>query len=265
MDILITNDDSIDSSGIRLLAEAAAEVGNVSIVAPEADQSGKSLGINYLDPILVQKVDWGEKFSAWKVAGSPADCVKLALGPLLEKKPDLILSGVNFGSNSGRTVLYSGTVGGAIEGVMQGIPSIAFSCCQEEGDLTHVKPYLAKLIKGLYEVPFRHGTLFNVNFPCHDVEEFRGIKYAKQGRGYWIEKPVEIDLPGGTHYHMAGKWAAFEEDPKSDVALLLDGFITAVPIHVGELTDHDHYTSNRERFENINQNFLLFQKHKRTN
>ncbi|MDN3507344.1 MAG: 5'/3'-nucleotidase SurE [Simkaniaceae bacterium] len=255
MNILITNDDSIDSTGLRLLAEAASEIGNVTVVAPATEQSGKSVGINYLHPIRVQEIDWGDKFKVWKAEGSPADCVKLALGPLLDKKPDVILSGINFGSNSGRTVLYSGTVGGAIEGVMRGVPSIAFSCCQEEGDLSHVKPYLTSLIEHLLEVDFHDGTLFNVNFPCHAIDEFSGIKFAKQGRGYWIEKPVEIDLPGGTHYHLGGKGAAFEEDPASDVALLLQGYITAVPIHISELTDHDHYVAHQKTFETINTKF----------
>ena len=255
MDILITNDDSIDSLGLRMLAEAVKPLGTVYVVAPATDQSGSGLGINYLNPIRVRTVDWGDEIKAWKVEGSPADCVKLALGPLLDKKPDLVLSGINFGSNSGRTALYSGTVAGAIEGVLRGIPSIAFSCCQESGDISHVVPYLEKLVKHLSKVTFTPGTLFNVNFPCHAQNEFRGIRYAKQGRSYWIERPEEVDLPGGVHYHLAGKWAHFEEDPDSDVTLLRNGYITAVPLHVSELTDLAHFTTHRNAFEEINTQF----------
>ena len=127
--ILITNDDGIFAPGLRSLWQALVDYADVSIVAPTDDTSGAGAGITIKTPLRVDVVPWENGTRAWKVNGKPADCVKLALGTILTEKPDLIVSGINRGSNSGRTVFCSGTVGGVIEGALRKIPGIAFLAC----------------------------------------------------------------------------------------------------------------------------------------
>src|SRR5574338_1188667 len=125
--ILITNDDGIKAPGIQHLWSALKDFATISIVAPKTEQSGVGLGITIRSALHIEEFAWEELDSCWSVTGTPADCVKMALSVLLPSPPDLIVSGINRGTNAGRTVLYSGTIGGVIEGILRGIPGIAFS------------------------------------------------------------------------------------------------------------------------------------------
>ena len=127
--LLITNDDGIHAPGLKHLWEAVAEHAETSIVAPATEKSGCGLSITWAKPLRVHPIEWENKTPCWSVSGTPADCIKMGLNVLLDKPPHMILSGVNRGSNAGRTVLYSGTIGGVIEGALKGIPGIAFSFC----------------------------------------------------------------------------------------------------------------------------------------
>jgi 5'-nucleotidase len=170
--------------------------------------------------------------------GTPADCVKMALAVLVERMPDMIISGVNRGSNSGKTVLYSGTIGGVIEGALRGIPGIAFSFSDAEvPPLSATKNYIFPLIKHFLANPLPKGTLLNVNFPYNCKDGVKGFKMAKQGKSYWREAPDRRLHPeGAPYYWLGGEWGGVEEDPTSDVAYLDQGYIAAAPIHVGEMT-----------------------------
>ncbi|MBX9743624.1 MAG: 5'/3'-nucleotidase SurE [Chlamydiales bacterium] len=255
--LLITNDDGIHASGIKHLWEAVHEFADVAIVAPLSEKSGSGLSITWTRPLLIQQVSWEKNTPAWSVNGTPADCVKMALSMLLEKTPDLIISGINRGSNAGRTVLYSGTIGGVIEGLLKGVPGIAFSFSDfDSPSLSSTKKYITALIQYVLKSPMPSGSFLNVNFPLNCEAEIKGIKVSKQGRGYWCEAPEQRTHTEGTPYYwLGGKRRSFEEDPDSDVTHLEQGFIAAAPIHISDLTDHTVYTDHKKNIETLFTDF----------
>ncbi|OGN64035.1 MAG: 5'/3'-nucleotidase SurE [Chlamydiae bacterium RIFCSPHIGHO2_12_FULL_49_9] len=252
--LLMTNDDGIHAPGLKHLWEAVHESADVAIVAPQTEKSGCGLSITWAKPLRIHTMIWDKNTPAWCLNGTPADCVKMGLSVLLKKKPDLIISGINRGSNSGRTILYSGTVGGVIEGALKGIPGIAFSFSDVEAPpLSATKQYIFPLIQHLLKHPLPTGTFLNVNFPCNAKDEIKGLKMAKQGKGYWVEAPDQRIHPEGLPYYwLGGKWgAAPDEDPESDVALLEQGYIAAVPIHVGHMTDLEAFKNQKALTEKL--------------
>lgn len=249
--LLITNDDGIHAPGIKHLWQSVQEYADVVIVAPHTEKSGCGLSITWTKPLHLRQVDWEMDTSAWSLNGTPADCVKMALAVLLEKKPDMIISGINRGSNSGRTVLYSGTIGGVIEGALRGIPGIAFSFSDDEvPPLNTTKKYIFPLIQHFLKHPLPQGTILNVNFPYNCKETIKGFRMARQGKSYWKESPDKrIHPEGAPYYWLGGTWGAVEEDPESDVAYLDQGYVTGAPIHVGELTCENAYQKHKEMTE----------------
>jgi len=248
--ILITNDDGIQAPGLRHLWQAIHEFADVVIVAPQTEKSGSGLSITFTRPLIVQEVAW--ETPAYCVNGTPADCVKMALGVILKRKPDMIVSGINCGSNAGRTVLYSGTIGGVIEGILKGIPGIAFSFSDFVAPpLEATKKYIYPLIQHFLENPLPAGSLLNVNFPLDAKDRINGFKLAKQGKGSWIESPDKREHPQGMPYYwLGGKWTSDEEHPESDVHWLNQGYVSGVPIHVAELTDLGALISHKAHAEN---------------
>ncbi len=251
--ILITNDDGIYAPGIRTLWEAVSDFADVMVVAPSENMSGTGVSITLNNPLHMKAIKWESGAQSgvqvWKVTGKPADCVKLGLNAFLPGKPDLILSGINRGANSGRTIFYSGTVGGVIEGALRRVPGIAFSYENYDNpDFNVLKKYILPIIEHTLKHPLPAGTILNVNFP---EKEILGIRLAKQGHGYMNDKPDErIHPTEGTSYFWLGeKWEHHDEHEDSDVALLAQGYITAVPIHVQELTHHAHLSDHRSTFE----------------
>ena len=176
MRILVVNDDGINAKGIHILAEAAKEFGEVWVVAPDKQCSAMSQCINVCGELVVRKRDIPvEGVQAYSVSGTPADCVKVALLHIMNEKPDIVFSGINFGYNAGQDILYSGTVGAAVEALSNGIPAIAFS--NEPNDIFDVaKTYLPAIAKDLVGRSLPADTLWNVNFPGCSVEECRGIR-----------------------------------------------------------------------------------------
>lgn len=252
--LLVTNDDGIEAPGLRHLYQILSEVADIQVVAPRGEQSGVGLAITMRKPLHIKKeVNWQSQTTAWSITGTPADCVKMGVSVLLEKKPDLIISGINKGSNAGRNVLYSGTVGGVIEGVFQGIPGIAFSCEDfDTPDFSRTKKYVQAIVKNIFHSPLPQGTLLNVNFPSNEHKEILGLRLTRQGKSYWMENPDERQHPeGNTYYWLGGRYAHFSEDEESDVSFLKKGYATAVPIHVGELTDHDHLEDRKQTFSQL--------------
>lgn len=248
--ILITNDDGISAEGLWHLWKALHEKAQVSIVAPAGQKSGVGLGLTLHKPITINPVKWQHTTPAWKVTGTPADCVRFGLKVVLTEKPDLIVSGINRGSNAGRNVLYSGTIGGVIEGAMKGIAGIAFSSANYDiPRYETIQPYILPLVEHFLEHPLGPGTIMNVNFPSH-YETFKGIKLARQGQGMWVEAPDQRIHPDGEPYYWhGGQWAHHSEHEESDVSLLEQGYITAVPISISELTDHGFYRDRKGHFE----------------
>ena len=249
--ILITNDDGIEAPGLFALYQAICNFAEVVIIAPASEQSGVGAGISLRNPLQIQSVIWPTNTAAWKVTGTPADCVRLGLHTILERTPDLILSGINRGSNAGRTVLYSGTVGAVIEGTMKNVPGIAFSSVNYKNpNYEQFKEFVQPIASQCLTQPLPKGTLLNVNFP--NTEKIQGIKLAHQGMGYWMEDPEQRLHPEGHEYYwLGGKWSTYEEDEGSDVYLLEKGYVTAVPIHINELTDKALLLERKQPFEHF--------------
>ncbi len=248
--ILITNDDGIGAKGIWHLWKALAGKADLSIIAPSQQKSGVGLGLTLHKPIRLDPVKWEDDTPAWQVSGTPADCVRFGKSLVLDHVPDLIVSGINHGSNAGRNVLYSGTIGGVIEGALRKIPGIAFSSTSFESPrFEQIESYIFPIIEHVLSNPLSNGTILNVNFPTH-LEIFKGVKLARQGKSLWIEDLDRRLHPNGDPYFWhGGKWDHHEEHEESDVALLKEGYVTAVPIHIDELTDHSFMKERKELFE----------------
>ena len=175
MNILITNDDGINAPGISLLAEAAAQFGNVTVVAPASQCSAMSHRITLDRPMGLRNHEWGmDGVTAYSLDGTPADCIRAALDAIMPEKPDVVLSGINHGYNVGYDIAYSGTVGAAMEALINGIPAIAFSS-QHDGSSDVTDKYLVPVIEELLSSPIGRGEIWNVNFPGCALEDCRGI------------------------------------------------------------------------------------------
>lgn len=249
--ILITNDDGIHAPGIRHLYNAMQPLGEVFVVAPSEERSATSLSITLRSPLRVDP-QWG-KPNVWSVSGTPADSVKMALTVVLDSPPDLIVSGMNRGSNAGRNVLYSGTVAAAIEGAMHEIPSIAFSCYDYfDPDYASFESHATKIASHALEHKMRKGTLLNVTFPSKEFP-YKGLKMTHQGQEYWAENPDERHHPNERHpyFWLGARLAQFEEEEDCDISWLKKGYATVVPLQVNELTDREHLEFARASLEGL--------------
>lgn len=257
--ILISNDDGIRAPGLKHLWHALHEEFEVAIAAPHREKSGTSLSTTMLRPLHIFDVQWEKDTKAWKITGTPTDTIKLALSVLLEKKPDLIVSGINRGSNAGQNVLYSGTVACVIESVLRGIPGIAFSCYDlNDPSYEMAEKYIFQIVKHFLKSPPPKGTLINVTFPKKELK-IKGLKMTKQGLGKWMETPDERLHPEGHHYYwLGGKILNIkEEDTDNDTSLLEEGYITAVPIQVENLTNLDFIKTQKGTFDKFFENFQI--------
>ncbi len=242
MRILLTNDDGILASGIQALMEAISEIGEVFIVAPDRERSATGHGITVHQPLRVEVVDFPQA-KGWAVSGTPADCVKIAVEALLPAKPDLVIAGINLGSNLGTDVLYSGTVSAAIEGVISGIPSLAVSL--DSHTLTADFSYAAKFIKKVAPLMTGKGltpdTLLNINFPNLDEKDVKGVRVTRLGtRRYANVFEARQDPRGRTYYWMGGQVQDEPEsinDPDIDIGAVRQGMVSVTPIHF-DLTNY---------------------------
>ncbi len=253
--IILTNDDGIHAPGLKHLWKALEAIADLYIFAPSSEQSGVGASVTLHQPITVSPVSWENDTPAWKVTGTPADCVRMGTRVVLKKNPDMIVSGINKGSNSGKGILFSGTVGGVIDGALRGIPGIAFSCEDFENPNYHCfEPEIALLVKYLLKDPLPLGSFLNVNFPSAYEFAHKGIRLARQGLGYWRENPIEGNHPNGWNYYWMGSdWLEETEHEESDVELLRQGYVTVVPIHVQDLTHWKEFESRKKHFEQFFQ------------
>jgi 5'-nucleotidase len=254
---LLINDDGISSIGMKYLWESLKDFADLTIIAPDKQRSGSGAAMT-LDGISIYPVDWMDGTKAYKVSGTPVDCVKAGLSILLEKKPTMIISGINHGTNAGRTLLFSGTVGAVIEGSLRNIPGIAFSYWKYDTDsFSHIKKYIWPIVKHLSSKPLPAGSFFNVNFPPHEEGEIKGFKVVPHGESNWIETPKKQEHPEGVmQYEMYGVWKDDHEKEGTDVFYLKQGYITAAPIQVAQLTDFNILSSEKEGFEKAFEDYF---------
>lgn len=231
--ILISNDDSIEAPGVHRLAECAREFGDVYVVAPRHPQSGQSAALTVNSPLrIVEKKSDFDDVRLFTVNGTPVDCIKLALHAIVPRRPDIILSGINHGSNSGINVTYSGTMGAVLEGCFEGIPSVGFSILNHSmnADFSLSLDFVKSIISKVLANGLPKGVCLNVNIPAHVAP--KGVKVCRACRGRWLESYSRfVDPQGVPFYWLTGRFV--NEEPESvdtDEYWLQNGYISLVPV-----------------------------------
>lgn len=239
--ILLTNDDGIHAEGLRYLRMAAERLGDVHVVAPEAEQSAVGHAITLYDPIKAKEFNKNGEFYGHGIGGTPADSVKLAVYSLLPRPPDLVMSGINDGANLGINVLYSGTVSAATEAAILGVPAMSVSIDQKKDPPFHwALPHIETVARWILEHGLPRGVAVNVNIPALPPEEVRGYRLTRQGLTKFKERFEQREDPRGNHYYwLSGQATADESEADTDVAAVRGGYVSVTPLFY-DLTAHEH-------------------------
>lgn len=240
--ILVSNDDGITSKGIRTLVEIMKQLGDVIVVAPDSPQSGMGHAITVGDTLRLEENFIFDGVKAYECSGTPADCVKLARHFVLKDKrqPDVVVSGINHGSNTSISVLYSGTMSAAIEGAIEGTPAIGFSLCDfgTSVDFSHTEEYVKKITLQVLNKGLPKGVALNVNFPPKRNEKIKGIRICRQSNAKWVEEFDERFDPNGRRYFwMTGNFVNFDKGEDNDEWAIANNYISVVPCEF-DLTAH---------------------------
>lgn len=231
--ILITNDDGIMAPGIRHLVHYMLEIGEVVVVAPDSPQSGMGHAVTIANPLRLEKITVDGAHDEYSCSGTPVDCVKLAVNKVLHRKPDLLVSGINHGSNSSINVIYSGTMSAAIEGSMEGIPSIGFSLLDGRFDANflYCKEHVQQIVRTVLKNGLPKGICLNVNIPAVDASELQGVKVCRQARANWEEEFDHRQDPRGKDYYwLTGRFKLHEDSQETDEWALKNNYISVVPV-----------------------------------
>ena len=237
MNILCSNDDGVRAHGLGVLVDVCLQEGQVTVVAPDREQSGASHSLTLHRPLRTTRLPDG----AIQIDGTPTDCVLLALGALLPERPDFVFSGINHGPNMGEDVLYSGTVAAAMEGLSLGIPGVAISFAGSNVDLLEShRPWIQRLVANIVRVEqFPEEMLLNINLPPLPGDEIEGIRITTLGKRVYSESIVQTKDPWGRAvYWIGGGQASWSGGEQSDFRAVRDGFISVTPLHV-DLTNYE--------------------------
>ena len=233
MKILVTNDDGIYSSGIYALWDIAKEFGDVTLVAPNTQKSAVGHSITIANPLYIKEIDQGNGFKGFAISGTPADCVKIGIKKIMKSIPDMVLSGINIGSNLGNNIIYSGTVAAAIEGAVAGIPSIAFSVDSFNPNSFETSKAVVRKVINLYlnnSPPF--GTILNVNVPHCNLRDLKGYRVTFQGKQYFDDNFDErIDPRGRKYYWMIGEMIDNDKKLDCDGVAIKNDYASITPIN----------------------------------
>lgn len=250
--ILVINDDGITAPGIKILAHLMKELGDVVVVAPDSPQSGMGHAITIAEPLRLDKVDLFDydNIATYQSSGTPVDCVKLAVNKILHRKPDLCVSGINHGSNSSINVIYSGTMSAAMEGAIEGIPSIGFSLSDfaQDADFEPVKKYVLAIAKQVLANGLPKGSLLNVNFP--KTKDIKGIKICRQAIAKWEEEFDErLDPHKRKYFWLTGKFALNDHGEDTDEWALANNYVSVVPVQFDLTAYHVISVLNEWKFD----------------
>lgn len=248
--ILVTNDDGYDAKGFAAAIEVARTFGRVVAVAPARVQSGKSMAITMYEPLFLRTVREEEDVKVYSFSGTPVDCVKMAFDHLLlGERVDLVISGINHGSNAATNVLYSGTMGAAIEASFYGCPSVGLSVCTHDpdADFEAAVAWGRRIVGALLEDGVRLPLCLNVNVPDIPLPEIRGMRLCRQTRGVWREEFYRREDPRGhAYFWLTGAFHNAEpEEPESDEWALCHNYVAVVPVQV-DMTDYGQLKTLRE-------------------
>ncbi len=240
--ILITNDDGVKSKGISALIEMMRPYGDLIVVAPFEAQSGMSAALTIGKPLRLTELKTEDGLKVYACSGTPADCVKMAMNQLfVNKSPDLLVSGINHGSNASVASLYSGTLGAAAEGTVYGIPSIGLSLCSHDrkADFSTAVHFGKIILEKYLNEPAGPNIYLNVNIPNINISEVKGIRFSHQGKGQWIKEFEERTDPYGFNYYwMTGEFFNLEPGVvEADHNVVEDGYVSIVP-HKIDTTDY---------------------------
>jgi 5'-nucleotidase len=244
--IMITNDDGIMAPGIRHLIKLMQTLGEVLVVAPDRPQSGMGHAITISTPLRLDKVIIEGENTEYSCSGTPVDCVKLAICKILKRKPDLIVSGINHGSNASINVIYSGTMSAAVEGSIENIPSIGFSILDYhfDVDFTPADNYILEITKKVLKQGVPAKTCLNVNVPL--VKKIKGVKVCRQAHAYWADDyDVRTDPHHKNYYWLTGEFINDDKGKDTDEWALKSGYISVVPVQY-DFTAHHAITQLRD-------------------
>ncbi len=241
--ILITNDDGVKAKGIGILTEMMRPYGDLTVVAPFEAQSGMSAALTIGKPLRLTELKSEKGLKIFACSGTPADCVKMAMNQIFsDKAPDLLVSGINHGSNASIASLYSGTLGAAAEGTVYGIPSIGFSLSSHDSDadFSAAVEYGKLIIDNFLNNPPNPDIYLNVNIPAVNASLIKGVRFSHQGKGQWIKEFEERNDPYGFKYYwMTGEFFNQEpDDSEADHNLVANNYISIVP-HKTDNTDYN--------------------------
>jgi len=249
MRILVTNDDGIDSPGIHALVQSMRTLGEVVVVAPDRQQSAVGHALTVASPLRAVPFHRNGEMFGWAINGTPADCVKLAVSTLLEQRPDVVVSGINHGSNTSVNAIYSGTVSAATEGTLMGIPSMAVSLAtfDHKADMSLAAEVARDVAAQLMEIDLPLGTLLNVNVPAVPRDAFKGLRITRQGHSVWEDYyERRVDPHGQEYFWLTGTMVPVTELEDADDLVVSDGWAAITPIHY-ELTNFRYLDTLREK------------------
>jgi 5'-nucleotidase len=239
--ILVCNDDGVSSPGIQALISLVRPMGRVVVVAPDKPQSGTAHAVTINNPLRLDLLQREEDYEAYSCSGTPADCVKLAFKVVMNRRPDLLVSGINHGSNASINIIYSGTMAAVFEGAMAGVPSIGFSLCDYswEADFSPSMPFVTQIIRRVISNGLPDGIGLNVNIPAGKERRLNGIRICRQANGTWLEDFDERKDPGGRPYFwLKGVFARIGNGEDTDEAALEQGYISVVPVRFDFTADN---------------------------
>jgi len=246
--ILVTNDDGITAPGIAALVKAMQPLGRIIVVAPDSPQSGMGHAITIAKPLRLDRVDVFKGIESYQSSGTPADCVKLVVAKVLGHKPDIVVSGINHGSNSSINVIYSGTMSAAMEAAIEGIPAAGFSLSNydHDADMTTAGHIARVVAEKLLKEKMPKGVLLNVNIPYLSLKELKGIRICRQAGAKWAEIFDErIDPHGRKYYWLVGSWVNPDTGEDTDEWALANGYVSVVPTQF-DFTAHNALTTINE-------------------
>jgi 5'-nucleotidase len=238
--ILITNDDGIFAPGLRTLISVMREIGEVVVVAPDQPMSGASHSITVRHPLRLHNILKDEGYQEYSCNGTPVDCVKLGEQVVLKRKPDLLVSGINHGSNASINIIYSGTMAAVLESAIGGVPSIGFSLLDysSKADFSGCGPFVKMIAEIVLQHGLPDGVCLNVNIPAVNGNEIKGVKVCRQGRSRWVEEFDSRTDPHNREYHwLTGFFEKLEDNEDTDQWALDNNYVSVVPVHF-DLTAH---------------------------
>lgn len=239
MKILISNDDGIDALGIYELTKAMKEIGDVTVVAPQTEQSAVGHAITMKFPLRVKEHYKDGTLFGYAVDGTPADCIKIGIRNIMDSPPDIVISGINHGSNTAINIIYSGTVSAAREAAIMNVPAIAVSVTSHEAvHFDFAAKLTQELVKQIIKKGLVNGTMLNVNVPNLSYNEIKGVLVTKPGKSKWDDiYEKRIDPYGIDYYWLTGKLFDIDNNMDTDQCAIKNNFATVSPIHF-DLTDY---------------------------